>query len=67
MRYSAVTIFAQGTSYLVFAAFVLTILGRLVQAAPIAGAAVGTVIQYNGHRLFTFAPYRLPLRGCSSA
>jgi len=57
MRYGIVTATAQGTSYTVFAALVLTVLGHLPQAALLAGAAVGAIVSYNGHRLFAFAPY----------
>jgi len=56
MRYAAVTAVAQGTSYVVFAVLVLTTLSALPQAAIVAGAAVGALISYNGHRLFAFAP-----------
>lgn len=58
MRYALVTAVAQGTSYAVFAVLVLTLLTRLPQAAIVAGAAVGALISYNGHRLFAFAPRR---------
>jgi putative flippase GtrA len=58
MRYAIVTATAQGTSYAVFAALVLTVLGGLSQAALLIGAAVGAVVSYNGHRLFAFAPLR---------
>jgi putative flippase GtrA len=57
MRYAAVTALAQGTSYLVFAALVLTVLAWLPQAALMSGALVGAFISYNGHRLFAFAPH----------
>lgn len=57
MRYGIVTATAQGTSYAVFAALVLTVLGHLPQAALLAGAAVGAIVSYNGHRLFAFAPH----------
>lgn len=56
MRYAVVTAAAQGTSYAVFAALVLTVLAGLPQAALVIGAAVGALIAYNGHRLFAFAP-----------
>jgi putative flippase GtrA len=62
MRYALVTTVAQGTSYAVFAVLVLTVLAWLPQAAIVAGAAVGALISYNGHRLFAFAPR---LRGAS--
>jgi putative flippase GtrA len=55
MRYGVVTLAAQGTSYAVFAALVLTVLGWLPQAALVIGAAVAAVVSYNGHRLFSFA------------
>jgi putative flippase GtrA len=58
MRYALVTTVAQGTSYAVFAVLVLTVLEWLPQAAIVAGAAVGALISYNGHRLFAFAPSR---------
>ena len=58
MRYAAVTATAQGTSYAVFAALVLTVLGGLPQAALLTGAACGALISYNGHRLFAFARMR---------
>jgi putative flippase GtrA len=61
-RYAIVTATAQGTSYLVFATLVLTVLGWLPQAALLAGAAVGALVSYNGHRLFAFAP-RKPAAG----
>ena len=56
VRYAVVTATAQGTSYAVFAALVLTVAGALPQAALIVGAAIGAIISYNGHRLFAFAP-----------
>jgi len=56
MRYVLVTAAAQGTSYAVFASLVLTVLASRPQAAIVAGAAVGALISYNGHRLFAFAP-----------
>ena len=55
MRYAAVTAASQGTSYAVFAALVLTVFGALPQAALVAGAVVGAIVGYNGHRLFAFA------------
>ena len=56
LRYAAVTVAAQGTSYAVFAALVLSVLGALPQVALVIGAAAGAVVSYNGHRLFAFAP-----------
>jgi putative flippase GtrA len=55
MRYVAVTAVSQGTSYAVFAALVLTVLGTLPQAALVVGAAIGAIVGYNGHRVFAFA------------
>ena len=55
-RYALVTATSQGTSYAVFAALVLTVLGTLPQAALVIGAAAGALVAYNGHRLFAFAP-----------
>jgi putative flippase GtrA len=56
MRYAVVTAIAQGTSYAVFAALVLSVLAALPQAAIVIGAAVGALISYYGHRLLSFAP-----------
>jgi putative flippase GtrA len=56
LRYATVTVVAQGTSYAVFAALVLTVLAAIPQAALVIGAAVGAFVSYNGHRLFAFAP-----------
>ena len=56
MRYATVTAVSQGTSYAVFAALVLTVFAWLPQAALVAGAVVGAVVGYNGHRLLSFAP-----------
>ena len=56
VRYATVTALAQGTSYAVFAALVLTVFGWLPQAALVIGAATSALIAYNGHRLFAFAP-----------
>lgn len=60
MRYLAVTAVAQGTSYAVFAALVLNGLAFFPQAAAVAGAVVGALIAYTGHRLVSFR--RLPVR-----
>ncbi len=56
IRYALVTLAAQGTSYAIFAALVLTSLHWLPQAALLTGAAIGAVVSYNGHRLFAFSP-----------
>jgi putative flippase GtrA len=58
LRYAAVTASAQGTSYAVFALLTYTVFAWLPQAALLVGAAAGTLISYNGHRLFAFAPRR---------
>jgi len=55
-RYALVTLAAQATSYAVFSILVLSIATRLPQVAVIAGAAVGAIVSYTGHRLFAFAP-----------
>jgi putative flippase GtrA len=56
LRYVAVTLVAQGTSYGVFAALVLTVLAPLPQVALIVGSAVAAAVSYHGHRRFAFAP-----------
>jgi putative flippase GtrA len=56
LRYATVTLMAQGTSYGVFAALVLTVLAAMPQAALFIGATVAAFVSYNGHRLFAFAP-----------
>ena len=57
LRYALVTAVAQGTSYSVFSALVLTVLGVAAAGALLIGAVcVGAFISYNGHRLFAFAP-----------
>lgn len=60
-RYGGVTAVAQGTSYAVFAVLATTVCAAQPQAAIIAGAAVGALISYNGHRLFVFAPRKSPI------
>jgi putative flippase GtrA len=55
-RYAAVAATAQGVSYAVFAALVLTVLARHPQAALLAGAMFGALFSYAGHRLFAFKP-----------
>jgi putative flippase GtrA len=64
--YAIVTAAAQGTSYAVFAALVLTAFGALPQAALMCGAVVGAFVSYNGHRLLSFAP-RKPVVGSRNA
>lgn len=65
VRYAIVTAVAQGASYLVFAALVLTVLAALPQAAILVGAGIGALISYNGHRLLSFAPKAVPRRTSS--
>lgn len=57
MRYAIVTATAQGTSYAIFAALILTVFGGIPQVALVIGAVAAAVISYNGHRLFAFAPH----------
>lgn len=61
LRYAGVTALAQSTSYAVFTVLVLTVFRALPQAAVVAGAAVGALVSYNGHRLVSFAPRALSL------
>ena len=56
LRYTMVTIVAQGTSYAIFAALVLTVLAAMPQVAIVIGAAVGALLSYKGHHLLSFAP-----------
>ncbi len=56
VRYAIVTALAQGTSYAIFAALVLTALAAQPFAAIVIGAAIATLVSYNGHRLLSFAP-----------
>ena len=58
MRYAIVTALAQGLSYCIFAALVLTVLAWLPQAALLTGSAIAACFSYLGHRLFAFAPRR---------
>jgi putative flippase GtrA len=66
LRYAAVTATAQGTSYAVFALLTYTVFAWLPQVALLVGAAAGTLISYNGHRLFAFAPRRYSAVGRNS-
>src|SRR5262245_9634704 len=61
LRYAGVTALAQSTSYAVFTLLVLTLFRTVPQAALVAGAAVGALVSYNGHRLVSFAPRALSL------
>jgi putative flippase GtrA len=58
MRYAAVTVAAQSTSYIVFAILASTVFAGVPQVAILVGAGVGAVVSYNGHRLFAFAPLK---------
>ena len=62
MRYLAVTLAAQATSYAVFALLVISIIPALPQLAIVVGAALAAVVSYNGQRLIAFAPPRSPSR-----
>jgi putative flippase GtrA len=55
VRYATVTALAQGLSYAIFAVLVMTVLAGLPQAAILIGAALATLVSYNGHRVFSFA------------
>lgn len=55
-RYAAVTLVAQGMSYLVFAVLVTTAPAVLPQLSMIVGAVAGASISFVGHKLFSFAP-----------
>jgi putative flippase GtrA len=56
VRYAIVTVTAQGTSYAIFAALVLTALSALPQIAIVIGAVISAAVSYNGHRLLSFSP-----------
>jgi putative flippase GtrA len=56
LRYAAVALFAQATSYAVFAAFVITLFARVPQLAVLIGAATGALVSYKGQVVFTFRP-----------
>jgi putative flippase GtrA len=66
MRYLAVTLTAQATSYAVFALLIVTIMAPLPQLAIIIGAAIAALVSYNGHRLIAFAPRKPSARGSLS-
>ena len=67
-RYALVTLVAQGTSYSIFAALILTKLAAVPQMARLIGAAIAAFISYNGHRLFAFkAEHAAPFEASSSA
>jgi putative flippase GtrA len=63
LRYFAVTVTAQATSYAVFALLVISIIPTLPQLAIIVGAAIAALVSYNGHRLIAFAPPKSSSRG----
>lgn len=62
MRYLAVTLVAQATSYAVFALLIVTMMPTLPQLAIAVGAAIAALVSYNGHRLIAFAPHKAPTR-----
>ncbi len=63
MRYIAVTLFAQGFSYSVFAGLVTFIPNIVPQIALVIGALAGAVLSFNGHRIISFAPVKSSLVG----
>ena len=56
IRYATVAAAAQATSYIVFAALVVTVLSAIPQFAVIIGAATGALVSYSGQTLFAFRP-----------
>jgi putative flippase GtrA len=56
LRYAAVALFAQATSYAVFAALVITLSAGAPQLAVLIGATAGALVSYKGQVLFTFRP-----------
>ena len=54
--YVMVTLIAQSVSYMVFATLVITFPDMLHQISLISGAAVGAVLSFKGHKIFSFAP-----------
>jgi putative flippase GtrA len=63
MRYIAVTLFAQGFSYSIFAGLVTFLPNIVPQLALVAGALAGAVLSFNGHRIVSFAPVKNSLFG----
>ena len=62
-RYVIVTLAAQGLSYAIFAALVLSALHWFPQAALLTGAAIAAAFSYSGHRWFVFKPRKTHLSG----
>jgi putative flippase GtrA len=58
LRYAAVTVFAQGFSYSVFAGLVTFLPDIVPQLALVVGALAGAVLSFNGHRIVSFAPIK---------
>jgi putative flippase GtrA len=56
IRYATVAAAAQATSYVVFAALVVTVLSTIPQLAVLVGAAAGAFVSYSGQTLFAFRP-----------
>jgi putative flippase GtrA len=55
VRYLAVTLAAQGTSYGIFAALVLTWMTTIPQVAIVIGAGAAAAISYVGHSILSFS------------
>jgi putative flippase GtrA len=62
MRYAIVAASAQGVSYAVFAALVVTVFAPTPQLAVIVGAAAGALVSYSGQKLFAFRPHAAAAR-----
>ncbi len=56
LRYTLVTLVAQGVNYLTFATLIAGPLTAHVSLAILIGAGVATGFSYTGHSLFSFAP-----------
>lgn len=56
-RYVAVTLCAQGVSYLTFAALLFIARQAAPQILMLVGALVGAGFSFLGHKLFSFAPH----------
>lgn len=59
MRYVVVKMAAQGTSYATFTLLALTVCTLVPEVALIAGAGLGAIVAYGGHRSVAFAPRKL--------
>jgi len=56
-RYAAVTLCAQGVSYITFAALLFLVRQVAPQILMLVGALVGAGFSFLGHKLFSFAPH----------